>query len=77
MLVIVALDLAIILIGTAIPASRLNATLVPDVQHLTTVDVSTCIQHTVDRENFTLKIIRVRNFRVNKFSRFRSICEIF
>ena len=45
MLVIVALDLAIILIGTAIPASRLNATLIPDVQHLTTVDVSTCTQH--------------------------------
>ena len=32
---------------------------------------------TVDREIFTLKIIRVKNFRVNKFSRFRSIRDIF
>ena len=32
---------------------------------------------TVDREIFTLKIIRVKNFRVVKFSRFRSIREIF
>ena len=32
---------------------------------------------TVDREIFALKIIRVKNFRVDKFSRFRSIREIF
>ena len=32
---------------------------------------------TVDREIFTLKIIRVENFRVVKFSRSRSIREIF
>ena len=32
---------------------------------------------TVDREIFALKIIRVKIFRVDKFSRFRSICEIF
>ena len=32
---------------------------------------------TVDREIFTLKIIRVKNFRVVKFSRSRSIREIF
>ena len=32
---------------------------------------------TVDREIFVLKIIRVKNFRVVKFSRFRSIREIF
>ena len=32
---------------------------------------------TVDREIFALKIIRVKNFRVIKFSRFRSIREIF
>ena len=32
--------------------------------------------NTVDRENFTLKTIRVKNFRVNKFSQFRSIREI-
>ena len=33
--------------------------------------------HTVDREIFTLKIIRVKNFHVVKFSRSRSIREIF
>ena len=33
--------------------------------------------YTVDREIFALKIIRVKNFRVIKFSRFRSIREIF
>ena len=33
--------------------------------------------HTVDREIFALKIIRVKIFRVDKFSRFRSIREIF
>ena len=32
---------------------------------------------TVDQEIFTLKIIRVKNFRVVKFSRFRSIREFF
>ena len=32
---------------------------------------------TVDREIFALKIIRVKIFRVDKFSRFRSIPEIF
>ena len=32
---------------------------------------------TIDREIFTLKIICVKNFHVNKFSWFRSICEIF
>ena len=32
---------------------------------------------TVDREIFALKIIRVKIFRVDKFSRFRSIREIF
>ena len=32
---------------------------------------------TVDREIFALKIIRVKIFRVIKFSRFRSIREIF
>ena len=31
---------------------------------------------TVDREIFMLKIIRVKNFRVDKFLRFRSILEI-
>ena len=31
----------------------------------------------VDQEIFTLKIIRVKNFRVDKFSRFRSILTIF
>ena len=35
------------------------------------------IADTVDREIFTLKIIRLKNFRVDKFSRFRSIHEIF
>ena len=34
-------------------------------------------RHTVDREIFTLKIIRVKNFRVDKFSRLRPILEIF
>ena len=33
--------------------------------------------YTVDREIFALKIIRVKIFRVDKFSRFRSIREIF
>ena len=32
---------------------------------------------TVDREIFMLKIIRIKNFRVDKFSWFRSILEIF
>ena len=32
---------------------------------------------TVDREIFMLKIIRIKNFRVNKFSWFRSIREFF
>ena len=32
---------------------------------------------TVDREIFMLKIIRMKNFRVVKFLRFRSIREIF
>jgi len=32
--------------------------------------------YTVDREIFALKIIRVKIFRVDKFSRFRSIREI-
>ena len=36
-----------------------------------------CLMYTtVDREIFTLKIICVKNFRVVKFSRFRSIHEI-
>ena len=35
------------------------------------------IEYTVDREIFTLKIIRVKIFRVDKFSRFHSIREIF
>ena len=34
-------------------------------------------RYTVDREIFALKIIRVKIFRVDKFSRFRSIREIF
>ena len=33
--------------------------------------------YTMDWEIFTLKIIRVKIFRVDKFSRFRSILEIF
>jgi len=33
--------------------------------------------YTVDREIFALKIIRVKIFRVDKFSRYRSIGEIF
>ena len=32
---------------------------------------------TIDREIFMLKIIRMKNFRVVKFLRFRSIREIF
>ena len=32
---------------------------------------------TVDRKIFMLKIVRVKNFRVVKFSRSHSICEIF
>ena len=34
-------------------------------------------KNTVDREIFALKIIRVKIFRVDKFLRFCSICEIF
>jgi uncharacterized membrane protein len=37
--VVVAVDLVIILIGTAIPSSRLNATSVRDAQHPTATDV--------------------------------------
>ena len=33
-------------------------------------------KNTVDREIFALKIIRVKNFRVFKFSRFRSIRDV-
>ena len=33
--------------------------------------------HIVDREIFALKIIRVKIFRIDKFSRYRSIREIF
>ena len=33
--------------------------------------------YTVDRENFTLKIVCLKNFLVVKFSRFRLICEFF
>ena len=36
-----------------------------------------CAVYTVDREIFTLKIIRVKNFRGVKFSRYRLIREIF
>ena len=39
-ILVVAVDLLIILVGTAIPSSRLNATRVPDVQHPTASDVS-------------------------------------
>ena len=39
-LVVVAVDLLIALIGTAIPFTRLNATLVTDDEHEMTVDVS-------------------------------------
>ena len=35
------------------------------------------LETTVDREIFMLKIIRVKNFSVDKFSQFRSILEIF
>ena len=35
------------------------------------------VQHTVDQEIFTLEIIQAKIFRVDKFSRFRSIREIF
>ena len=35
------------------------------------------LANTVDREIFALKIIRVKIFRVDKFSRFRLIREIF
>ena len=43
-LLVVAVDLLIALIGTVIPSSRLNATLVTDDEHQMTVDVSTSIQ---------------------------------
>jgi len=35
------------------------------------------LPYTVDQEIFTLKIIRMKNFYVVKFSRFCSISEIF
>ena len=41
--VVVTVDLLIILIGTAIPSSRLNATSVRDAQHPTATDVSQII----------------------------------
>ena len=44
-LLVVAVDLLIITIGTAIPSSRLNATLAADIQHPKSVDVSiNCFQ---------------------------------
>ena len=42
----------------------------------TAVGASVYKPYTVDREIITLKIIRVKNFRVVKFSRSRSIREI-
>ena len=39
-LLVVAVDLLIITIGTAIPSSRLNATLAADIQHPRAIDVS-------------------------------------
>ena len=42
-LLVVAVDLIIILIGTTMPSSRLNATLVDDVQHPSSTDVSLLI----------------------------------
>ena len=38
--------------------------------------LTTKYSDTVDQEIFTLKIIRMKSFRVVKFSRFQSICEI-
>ena len=38
--------------------------------------LTTKYSDTVDREIFTLKIIRMKNFRVVKFSQFQSIREI-
>ena len=40
---VVLVDLTIVFIGTAIPTARLNATLVHDVQHPMSVDVSLCL----------------------------------
>ena len=45
--------------------------------HMTSLDKAVGFLCTVDREIFMLKIIGVKNFRVNKFSLFRSICEFF
>ena len=42
-ILVMAVDLTIILIGTAIPVSRLNATLVRDDEHPMRVDVSEMI----------------------------------
>ena len=42
-ILVVTVDLLIILIGTAMPSSRLNATSVPDVQHQNAVRVSTIV----------------------------------
>ena len=42
-LLVVAVDLLIALIGTAIPSTRLNATLVADDEHQMTVDVSNVV----------------------------------
>lgn len=38
--VVVGVDTVLLLLGTAIPETRLNATLVVDEEHLTSVDVS-------------------------------------
>ena len=38
--IVVGVDTVILLIGTAIPETRFNATLVEDEEHLTSVDVS-------------------------------------
>ena len=38
--VIVGVEIVIVLVGTAVPQSRLNATLVPDLEHPPFVDVS-------------------------------------
>ena len=46
-------------------------------QHLHCIQVGMRLLSTVDWEIFTLKIIRVKNFCVDKFSRFRLILEIF
>ena len=72
---VVIVDLLIIVTGTAIPSSRLNATSVRDAQHPTATDVSDIIViiHAYALPNVLYR--RSGNFRVKKLSYDKFPCK--